>query len=76
MRVGGSQWATGRRMRAHVTRPFWLRRESVRSQSRSMHWFLELIEELKIECRVSHLVKIRAAEPRKQKHDRRGRCCC
>ncbi len=37
----------------------------------SMHWFLELMEELKIECRVGHPAKIRAAEPRKQKHDRR-----
>ncbi|HET8925365.1 MAG TPA: IS110 family transposase [Candidatus Acidoferrum sp.] len=37
----------------------------------SMHWFLNLMEELKIECRVGHPAKIRAAEPRKQKHDRR-----
>ncbi len=37
----------------------------------SMLWFLELMEELKIECRVGHPAKIRAAEPRKQKHDRR-----
>jgi transposase len=37
----------------------------------SMHWFLKLMEELKIECRVGHPAKIRAAEPRKQKHDRR-----
>jgi transposase len=29
------------------------------------------MEELKIECRVGHPAKIRAAEPRKQKHDRR-----
>jgi len=36
----------------------------------SMHWFLKLMEELKIECRVGHPAKIRAAEPRKQKHDR------
>ena len=36
-----------------------------------MHWFLKLMEELKIECRVGHPAKIRAAEPRKQKHDRR-----
>src|ERR1700719_2602605 len=37
----------------------------------SMYWFLKLMEELKIECRVGHPAKIRAAEPRKQKHDRR-----
>jgi transposase len=33
--------------------------------------FLELLEELSIECRVGHPAKIRAAETRKQKHDRR-----
>src|SRR6266508_1821325 len=37
----------------------------------SMQWFLELLEELGIECRVGHPAKIRAAETRKQKHDRR-----
>jgi transposase len=37
----------------------------------SMHWFLELMEELGIECQVGHPAQIRAAEPRKQKHDRR-----
>src|SRR6476646_6255165 len=37
----------------------------------SMPWFLTLMEELKIECRVGHPAKVRAAEPRKQKHDRR-----
>ena len=37
----------------------------------SMQWFLELMEELGIECRVGHPAKIRTAEPRKQKHDRR-----
>jgi Transposase len=37
----------------------------------SMHWFLNLMEELEIECRVGHPATIRAAEPRKQKHDRR-----
>jgi transposase len=37
----------------------------------SMHWFVNLMEELGIECRVGHPAKIRAAEPRKQKHDRR-----
>jgi transposase len=37
----------------------------------SMHWFVNLMEELEIECRVGHPAKIRAAEPRKQKHDRR-----
>jgi transposase len=36
-----------------------------------MHWFLNLMEELGIECRVGHPATIRAAEPRKQKHDRR-----
>lgn len=38
----------------------------------SMQWFLELMEELKIECKVGHPAKIRAAEPRKQKNDRRN----
>ena len=37
----------------------------------SMQWFLNLMEELGIECRVGHPAQIRAAEPRKQKHDRR-----
>ncbi len=37
----------------------------------SMHWFLKLMEELGIDCQVGHPAKIRAAEPRKQKHDRR-----
>jgi transposase len=37
----------------------------------SMHWFLQLLEELAINFRVGHPAKIRAAEPRKQKHDRR-----
>lgn len=37
----------------------------------SMHWFLELMAELDIECQVGHPAKIRACEPRKQKHDRR-----
>src|SRR5438309_10750978 len=37
----------------------------------SMHWFLELLEELGIERQVGHPAKIRAAEPRRQKHDRR-----
>ena len=32
---------------------------------------LNLMEELGIECRVGHPAEIRAAEPRKQKHDRR-----
>jgi len=36
-----------------------------------MQWFLELMEELEIDCQVGHPAKIRAAEPRKQKHDRR-----
>ena len=37
----------------------------------AMQWFLELLEELGIGCRVGHPAKIRAAETRKQKHDRR-----
>jgi len=37
----------------------------------SMHWFLRLLEELEIDFRVGHPAKIRAAEPRKQKNDRR-----
>ena len=37
----------------------------------SMQWFLALLEELGIECRVGHPAKIRAKETRKQKHDRR-----
>src|SRR6202162_2328011 len=37
----------------------------------SMQWFVNLMEELGIDCRVGHPAKIRAAEPRKQKHDRR-----
>jgi transposase len=36
-----------------------------------MQWFLELLDELGIECRVGHPAKIRAQETRKQKHDRR-----
>ena len=37
----------------------------------SMQWFLKLMEELGIDCRVGHPAKIRKAETRKQKHDRR-----
>ena len=38
----------------------------------SMQWFLELLDELGIECRGRpSAAKIRAAETRKQKHDRR-----
>ena len=37
----------------------------------SMQWFLNLMEELGIECRVGHPAQMRACEPRKQKHDRR-----
>ena len=37
----------------------------------SMQWFLNLMEESGIECQVGHPANIRAAEPRKQKHDRR-----
>jgi len=36
----------------------------------SMHWFLNLMEELGIECRVGHPATIRAATPRKQNNDR------
>lgn len=36
-----------------------------------MQWFLDLLEELGIEYQVGDATKIRAAEPRKQKHDRR-----
>jgi len=37
----------------------------------SMQRFLRLMDELGIDCQVGHPAKIRAAEPRKQKHDRR-----
>ena len=37
----------------------------------SMHWFLELMQELGIECQVGHPAKIRACEPRKRKSDKR-----
>ena len=37
----------------------------------SMQWFVNLMEELGIECLVGHPAEIRAAEPRKQKYDRR-----
>src|SRR5580692_9988312 len=37
----------------------------------SMQWFVNLLEELGIECLVGHPAEIRAAEPGKQKHDRR-----
>jgi transposase len=40
----------------------------------SMQLFLNLMEELGIECLVGHPAQIRAAEPRKQKHDRRDAC--
>jgi transposase len=36
-----------------------------------MQWFLNLLEELGIDCQVGDAAKIRAAEPGKQKHDRR-----
>jgi len=39
--------------------------------SGAMQWFLELLDKLGIECRVGDPAKIRAAETRKQKHDRR-----
>jgi transposase len=37
----------------------------------SMGWFLRLMEELGITCQVGHPAKIRKAESRRQKHDRR-----
>jgi transposase len=37
----------------------------------SMGWFLRVMEDLAIECRVGHPVAIRKAESRRQKHDRR-----
>jgi transposase len=37
----------------------------------SMGWFLRLMEELEISCRVGHPAAIRKAETRRQKHDRR-----
>jgi hypothetical protein len=37
----------------------------------SMQWFVELMEVLGIDCQVGHPARIRAAAPRKQKHDRR-----
>ncbi len=36
-----------------------------------MRCFLDLLEELGIECQVGDATKVRAAESRKQKHDRR-----
>jgi transposase len=36
----------------------------------SMQWFVNLMEELGIECLVGHPAEIRAAAPRKQKNDR------
>src|SRR5713226_2097322 len=37
----------------------------------SMGWFLQLMDELRITCRVGHPATIRKAETRKQKHNRR-----
>jgi transposase len=37
----------------------------------SMGWFLRLMEELAITCHVGHPARIRSAETRRQKHDRR-----
>jgi transposase len=37
----------------------------------SMGWFLRVMEDLAITCHVGHPAKIRSAEPRRQKHDRR-----
>ena len=39
--------------------------------SGAMQGFLEIMDELQIDCRVGHPAKIRTAETRKQKHDRR-----
>jgi hypothetical protein len=41
------------------------------SKPPDQQWFLELLEELGIVCRMGRRAKIRAAETRKQKHDRR-----
>jgi hypothetical protein len=37
----------------------------------SMGWFVRLMEELGVTCRVGHPAAVRTAEPRRQKHDRR-----
>jgi transposase len=37
----------------------------------SMGWFLQLLEDLAIPCRVGHPAAVRKAETRRQKHDRR-----
>jgi transposase len=37
----------------------------------SMGWFLQLLEELRIPCRVGHPAAVRKAETRRQKHGRR-----
>ena len=37
----------------------------------SMGWFLRMLEELAIPCRVGHPAAVRKAETRRQKHDRR-----
>jgi transposase len=37
----------------------------------SMGWFLRLMEELQLTCRVGHPAAIRKTETRRQKHDRR-----
>jgi hypothetical protein len=47
---------------------------ATRSSGNRIHWidaFLNLMEELGIECLLGHPAEIRAAEPRKQKHSRR-----
>jgi len=36
-----------------------------------MQWFVNLMEEMGIECLFGDPAEIRAAQPRKQKHDRR-----
>src|SRR4029077_13611299 len=54
-----------REFNAHLPRPA---REGIEATG-SKHWFVNLLEELGIECLVGHPAEIRAAEPRKQKHD-------
>ena len=41
-----------------------------------MQWFLQLMEELDIECQVGHPAKIRSCEPRNQKLIAATRSCC
>ena len=43
----------------------------IEAATSSIRWFLRLMEELEITCRVGHPATIRKAETRRQKHDRR-----